>query len=127
MVCLLAVLLAVPAIGRTRSVAAAVPPPIDPSMICSLSAGCLPPAPLLNVDALQSGLHAATPEQAKSLRKLEEQAIDRVIKLHGLSEGDRSAVQTWGREQVLATLYALLLNASTPTTGPRTRRTRWTG
>ena len=53
----------------------------------------------------------ATPEQAKSLRKLEGQAIDRVIKLHGLSEGDRSAVQTWGREQVLATLYSLLLNA----------------
>ena len=76
-VCLLAVLIAVPAIGRTRSAAAAVPPPIDPSMICSLSAGCLPPAPLLNVETLQGGLHAATPEQAKSLRKLEEQAIDR--------------------------------------------------
>src|SRR5262245_7306873 len=57
LVCLLAALIAVPMIERARSVAADVPP-IDPSMICSLNAGCLPPAPLLNVEALQHGLYA---------------------------------------------------------------------
>src|SRR5262245_2924074 len=97
LVCLIAALLAIPAIERAKSAAAQVPPPIDPSMLCP-PAGCFPPAPLLNVETLEGGgLYAATPEQVESLRNLEALAIGQVIELHGLSESDRSAVQTWGR------------------------------
>ena len=68
-----------------------------------------PPPPLLGT--LDRGLTKATPEQVKSLRNLEADAVADVIALHGLSESDTNAVLTWGRSEAQAQLFTRLLNA----------------
>jgi hypothetical protein len=60
---------------------------------------------------LDRGLTAATPEQVKSLRQLEADAVEDVIKLHGLSGSDKNAVLTWGRSEAQAQLFTRLVNA----------------
>ncbi len=75
--------------------------------ICLLTQDCSPPK-LLN---LNQSLYAATPAQVTSLRKLEDQAIAAVIEDHGLSAGHTAAVQSWGRDEALAKLFMLLVNA----------------
>jgi Bacterial Ig-like domain (group 3) len=83
----------------------------DPSnlrVVCSTGHACYPPPPLLNLD---QGLYKATPLQTQALRMLEAQAVDDVIEVHGLSEGDTLAVQTWGRDEAQVRLYGLLMNA----------------
>jgi Bacterial Ig-like domain (group 3)/PKD domain len=83
----------------------------DPSnirVVCSPEQPCYPPPPLLNLD---QGLYRATGSQTASLRKLEAQAVDGVIELHGLSSGDTAAVQTWGRAEAQGALFGLLMGA----------------
>ncbi len=110
MVLLLTVLIAVPLSMRAEPAAAsghAVMPQTNEPGICLLTQDCSPPR-LLN---LNQSLYAATPAQVASLRKLEDQAIAAVIDDHGLSAGDNAAVLTWGRDQALAQLWTLLLDA----------------
>ena len=81
---------------------------------CSLTNGCppattFPPPELLYLK--QGGLYAATAAQAASLRNLENQAIEIVLALHGLPAADDAAVRTWGRDDVLAQLFILLVTA----------------
>ena len=68
-----------------------------------------PPPPLLGT--LDRGLTKATPEQVTSLRNLEADAVDDVIRIHGLSGSDTNAVLTWGRSEAQAQLFTRLLNA----------------
>ena len=75
-----------------------------------------PPPDLLTlgdgVGGLSDGrLYAATPEQARALRALQAQAVADLIGRHGLSAGDASAVLSWGRDDALAELYLLLVDA----------------
>ena len=72
------------------------------------------------MEALAGGALAATPEQTDSLRNLEQAAIDQVIELHGLPESDRNAVQSWGRDEALGTLYVLLMDAARTDADDRT-------
>jgi hypothetical protein len=75
--------------------------------ICLLTQDCSPPR-LLN---LSQSMYSATPAQDASLRRLEDQAVNAVIRDHGLSAGDETAVLTWGRDQALAQLWTLLLDS----------------
>jgi hypothetical protein len=113
-VLLLATLIAVPLSMRAESAAASDAPLIQPDQLptCDPAWDCSPP-PLLNLDQSYptAALYRATPDQRTSLRKLEEEAIAKVIKDHGLSAGDKVAVQTWGRDQALAQLWVELLKA----------------
>ncbi len=90
------------------SIAVSVEDPGNIRLVCSTGLVCNPPPPLLNLD---QGLYAATPAQTASLRNLEAQAVDDVIALHGLSDGDTIAVRTWGRDEAQARLFLLLIGA----------------
>jgi hypothetical protein len=114
LVLLLATLIAVPLAMRAESAGASDPPLVPPPVgvwPCGGASDCSPP-PLLNLGVIPSaGVYGATPDQKQSLRSLEKQAIDNVIVDHGLSAGDTTAVQTWGRNEALAELFLLLLHA----------------
>ena len=105
-VCVLAAVMAVPVMARAGSAAADDRP--LPTLVCADTRFC-PPPPLLGT--LDRGLTKATPEQVKSLRNLEADAVDDVITLHGLSASDTNAVLTWGRSEAQAQLFTRLLNA----------------
>src|SRR5689334_23309178 len=53
-----------------------------------------PPPDLLY---LLGGIYDATPDQAASLKNLEDKAVQNVIAAHGLSSDDAGAVKSWGR------------------------------
>src|SRR5262249_24372675 len=61
-----------------------------------------------------------TPDQAASLKDLENQDVDTIINAHFLSKADTNAVQTWARNDALAELYALLVKAVNATAADRT-------
>src|SRR5262245_57232840 len=92
-VCVVAALVAVPVMARAGAAAADDRP--RPDVSCG---DILCPAPPL-LGTLDRGLTKATPEQVKSLRNLEADAVADVITLHGLSESDTNAVLTWGRAE----------------------------
>ncbi|HVB09152.1 MAG TPA: MBG domain-containing protein [Bacillota bacterium] len=56
-------------------------------------------------------LYAATAAQIQSLRALEGQAVDATIQAHGLPSIDAAALQSWGRADAEAALWALLAQA----------------
>ena len=64
-----------------------------------------PPPPLVHLD---QGVNVATAEQKQALENLERQAINNIIKGHGLTDADYNAVKTWGRYDALGQLYGLL-------------------
>jgi hypothetical protein len=76
-----------------------------------------PPPDLLN---LNQSLYAATPDQAASLERLEDQAITNTIADHGLATTDRDAVKSWGRADAEAELFSLIVQAIKTTTTSRT-------
>lgn len=103
-------------VGRLRvaSVVAVVATVIAAVMLAvpqAASADGTGPAPLLNADALSSGLYAATSAQAVSLADLEQQAITNTLSDHGLPASDADAAGTWGRSDAEAELWALLVQA----------------
>ena len=51
------------------------------------------------------------PDQREALLQLQEQAITNTLVDHGLPVSDRSAVLTWGRQDALAELFALVVQA----------------
>ena len=104
--CVLVAVIAVPVMARAGSAAADDRP--LPQVACGNAVWC-PPPPLLGT--LDRGLTKATPEQVKSLRNLEADAVDDVIRIHGLSRSDTNAVLTWGRSEAQAQLFTRLLNA----------------
>jgi hypothetical protein len=124
LVLLLATLIAVPLSMRAESAAAsggAVVQQTNELGSCDASVSDCSPPPLLNLDQdyPTAALYRATPAQRTSLRALEAEAIRNVIETHGLGDGDIAAVQTWGRDEALAQLWMLLLeaiNADNPTT-----------
>src|SRR5215213_563045 len=87
--------------------------PAADAIICSLNNGCpvYPPPDLLYLN--QGGIYAATPAQAASLKNLENKAVNNLINAHNLSPADNDAVRSWGRSEVHAELYGLLLQAIT--------------
>jgi hypothetical protein len=123
LVLLLVTLIAVPLSMRAESAGASDGSLIQPDELttCDSTWDCSPP-PLLNLDQdyPTAALYSATPAQRTSLRALEKQAISNVIENHGLSAGDTAAVQTWGRDEALAELFTLLLDAIDPANPPRT-------
>jgi hypothetical protein len=122
LVCLLTFLVAAGAPTRAATMYAASPTEaasvsgvktvdqFQSDQFCHSGTPCLPPAPppLLNLD---QALYAATAEQEVALRNLEAKAIANVIAIHGLTQGDTSAVQTWGRNDALAQLFGILMSA----------------
>jgi hypothetical protein len=89
------------------------PQQLDPNLIqlCGYNEEkCEPwaPPPLLNLD---QQVFFASSAQRTSLRELEKKAVANVIKDHGLTDADSIAVQTWGRYEALAEMYALLVQA----------------
>src|SRR4029077_16746125 len=78
-----------------------------------------PPAPpdLLNPNQLFSSrvatptIYAATAAQITSLNKLQAQAVANTITDHSLASTDGDAVKSWGRNDALAELWALLVQA----------------
>ena len=65
------------------------------------------PPGLLSRDAYA----AMTPEESAALHRLEAQALDTVLGVHGLPESDRNAVATWARSDAQAALLALVMEA----------------
>ena len=78
----------------------------------SAKAATYSPAPLLNV-AIDGGdgIYSATGAQYASLQNLETQAVQNTLAEHGLPSSDAAAVQTWGRADAEAELWALIINA----------------
>jgi hypothetical protein len=76
--------------------------------VCAVGSLCptYAPLPLLNLDGL-----GVTDAQKTSLQNLSEDAVEMVIQGHGLSDGDKNAVLTWGRNDAQAALYWKLLEA----------------
>ena len=70
---------------------------------------------LLSVDALSGsisdGLYLATTAQTTSLQVLEQAAVSATIRDHRLAAGDADAVQSWGRGDAQAELWALIVQA----------------
>ena len=104
----LAAVMAVPVMARAGSAAADDRPLPDADV---WDHGCFAVRRRRCWGRLDRGLTKATPEQVKSLRKLEADAVADVIKLHGLSASDTNAVLTWGRSEAQAQLFTRLLNA----------------
>lgn len=92
---------------------------IDPCDLVPTPPGCttFPPPELLY---LRSDIYFATPAQTASLRNLENEAVQGVLKLHSLPPTDEAAVRTWGRDTVLAELYVLLVKAINTDAAERT-------
>jgi hypothetical protein len=90
------------------------------TILCSPTTGCAvyPPPDLLYLN--QGGIYGATPTQAASLKKLENQAVTNIIKGHGLSTNDADAVRSWARNDALGELYALLGEAIDASAAERT-------
>jgi hypothetical protein len=65
------------------------------------------PAPLLNPIQLNDASQA----QRSSLDNFQQQAIQDVLTLHALPSGDAVAAQTWGRDDSLAELWDLIVDA----------------
>ncbi|MEZ4862431.1 MAG: PKD domain-containing protein [Caldilineaceae bacterium] len=90
---------------------------------CPLPYGCPPPPTFPAPEILylsQGGLYGATAAQTASLRNIENQAIDTVLKLHSLPASDADAVRTWGRDDVLAQIYLALVTAIKTSASSRT-------
>ena len=118
----------------TPAVIAANDPILDPSLFFNYA-----PPPLLNIYDLElfisgktvsidrGGAFAATDAQEASLLKLEDQAIKNVLALHGLPASDYRAVQSWGRTEALAQLWALLSVAidASPRTADQQNAVDW--
>ncbi|MCO5175761.1 MAG: hypothetical protein M9890_02160 [Thermomicrobiales bacterium] len=75
------------------------------------SAAVYAPPPLINEGTLTFGKYEATPEQAESIRAMENAAIASVIAVHGLDPDDGDAVLSWAREDALAELWGLVVVA----------------
>ncbi len=79
--------------------------------------GTVPPAILLNPDQITGNgqfagnIYNATPAQVKSLDNLQAQAIQNMLSEHGLPSSDYTAAETWGRDDALADLWGLILQA----------------
>jgi hypothetical protein len=74
-------------------------------------------APLLSqfIDG-GNGIYAATDAEYASLVNLENQAVQNTLADHGLPQSDAIPAQTWGRDDALAELWQLIVQAmSTPT------------
>ncbi len=78
--------------------------PSDPS---NEPTPAFPPPELLNPRILAE----ATPAQADALRRLQEQAVTVVMTRHHLPASDRDEVQSWGRTEAQAALWALVYEA----------------
>ena len=89
--------------------------PIPYDAICETP---YPPPELLYLK--QRGIFTTTTSQLASLRNLENQAVETVLALHGLPPADANAVRTWGRDDVLAQLYLLMVDAIDTTATART-------
>ena len=70
---------------------------------------------LLSMEALLgatgNGLYLATTAQIQSLQVLEQAAVSATIRDHRLAAGDADAVQSWGRGDAQAELWALIVQA----------------
>ena len=100
-----------------------LPPTVE---LCTFNEPCVTfaPPPLLNLD---EGANGAAGEQRDSLRRMEAKAIADVLALHSLPDSDAAAVKSWGRFDVLADLYSVIVSAISTsaaerTTGPAERR-----
>ena len=93
-----------------------LPPTVE---LCTFNEPCVTyaPPPLLNLD---EGANGAAGEQRDSLRRLEAKAITDVLALHSLPDSDAAAVKSWGRFDVLADLYALIVGAISTSASDRT-------
>jgi len=58
-----------------------------------------------------NGLYTATAAQTQSLQTLEQKAVDATLHDHNLPASDAAAAQSWGRADVQAELWALVLEA----------------
>jgi len=58
-----------------------------------------------------NGVYAANDAQYASLRNLENQAVGNTLHDHRLPQSDATAAQTWGREDALAELWLLFVEA----------------
>jgi hypothetical protein len=86
LVCVLVAVMALPLVTQAGPAVADDRPPVScPNGICSS------PPPLLSLDR-GAGAAAATPARVLSLRKLEKQAVENVIAMHGMSASDTNAV-----------------------------------
>jgi Big-like domain-containing protein/MBG domain-containing protein len=91
---------------------------IQQSVPCDYTRG---PASLLSGVALGgSGPYAATPAEQAALATLEAQAVSATLADHGLPSSASAMVQTWGRDDALAELWGLLVQAIKTPAGSRT-------
>src|SRR5207247_4096097 len=101
--------------GSLVAVATPTPAPTSGATICDAN-GCRPAEGL---DALNlppallpgNGVYAGTSEQAASLAVLQQQAVTATLKGHGLPASDTNVVLSWGRDDVLAELWSLVVQA----------------
>ena len=74
------------------------------------------PPDLLNAYLLSSGrlggsLYSATAEQREALDRMQDQAVSNTVARFGLPASDADAVKSWGRNDALVELWALLAEA----------------
>lgn len=81
--------------------------------------GTLPPD-LLNASQLSQGIYAATAAQVLSLQHLQQAAIANTLQDHGLPASDAAAVQSWGRADAEAELWALFVQTIRTSAASRT-------
>ena len=64
--------------------------------------------------------NGAVGEQRDSLRRMEAEAIADVLSLHSLPDSDAAAVKSWGRFDVLADSYSVIVSAISTSAAERT-------
>ncbi len=81
---------------------------------------CTPP-PMLNKQLLQdpSGIYRATSAQQAAIAALEAEAVINALADHQLPASEADAMRSWGRHEVLAQLWALILKAIRTDPGSR--------
>ncbi|MBF4766825.1 hypothetical protein ISU10_03465 [Nocardioides agariphilus] len=86
-----------------------------PAQAATVTSDFAPPA-LLNPRVVAK---AATPHAA-ALRSIQDKAVQQVLAHHGLPATDRDAVLSWGRDEALATMWGLMIEAVQTDPGQRT-------
>ena len=122
--CITAAGLLVPQPASAAAPAAAPAAPAAPLLLdpeCESDPTLCTPPPMLNKQLLQdpSSIYRATTAQQAAIAALEAEAVINALADHQLPASDADAMRSWGRQEVLAQLWALMIKAIRTDPGSR--------